>query len=89
MLALSYLFGMILGSVLLILPFATKDVGVETGITAKNINDSYISDCTIETDQIALIPDSYIDITAEKIRIYKELDSTSDDRSLEIGRAHV
>ena len=41
------------------------------------------SDCTIETDQLALIPDSYIDVTAEKIRIYKELDSLSSDKDLE------
>ena len=32
---------------------------------------------------MALIPDSYIDITAEKIRIYKELDSTRDDKTLQ------
>lgn len=72
-----------------ILAEAMEELGVETGITAKNINDSYISDCTIETDQIALIPDSYIDITAEKIRIYKELDSTSDDRSLEVMKTKM
>ncbi|MBO5194804.1 MAG: transcription-repair coupling factor, partial [Bacteroidales bacterium] len=53
------------------------------GMASRNVNDSYVSDCTIETDQLALIPDSYIDVTAEKIRIYKELDSTKDDRSLE------
>jgi transcription-repair coupling factor (superfamily II helicase) len=45
--------------------------------------DNYVSDCTIETDQLALIPDSYIDVTAEKIRIYKELDSLSSDKDLE------
>ncbi len=72
-----------------ILAEAMEELGVETGITAKNINDSYISDCTIETDQIALIPDSYIDITAEKIRIYKELDSTSDDRSLDVMKTKM
>lgn len=65
-----------------ILAEAMEELGVETGMTSGNVNDSYVSDCTIETDQIALIPDSYIDITAEKIRIYKELDSTKDDKSL-------
>ena len=39
--------------------------------------------CTIETDQLALIPDSYIDMTAEKIRIYKELDSLTSDKEME------
>ena len=55
---------------------------METGLTSKNVSDSYVSDCTIETDQLALIPDSYIDMTAEKIRIYKELDSLSSEKEL-------
>ncbi|MBO5707947.1 MAG: transcription-repair coupling factor, partial [Bacteroidales bacterium] len=50
-----------------ILAEAMEELGVETGLTSKNKKDSYVSDCTIETDQLALIPDSYIDITAEKI----------------------
>ena len=52
-------------------------------MATKNQNDSYVSDCTIETDQLALIPDSYIDVTAEKIRIYKELDSLSSDKDMD------
>lgn len=66
-----------------VLAEAMEELGVETGMASRNVNDSYVADCTIETDQLALIPDSYIDVTAEKIRIYKELDSTKDDRSLE------
>ena len=66
-----------------ILAEAMEELGVETGLTSKNKKDSYVSDCTIETDQLALIPDSYIDITAEKIRIYKELDSLSSDKELD------
>lgn len=65
-----------------ILAEAMEELGVETGMTSRNINDTFVSDCTIETDQIALIPDTYIDITVEKIRIYKELDSAADDRIL-------
>jgi transcription-repair coupling factor (superfamily II helicase) len=56
---------------------------METGISSKASSDNYVSDCTIETDQLALIPDDYIDITAEKIRIYKELDSLSSDKEME------
>ena len=66
-----------------ILAEAMEELGVETGLTSKNTSDSYASDCTIETDQIALIPDSYIDMTAEKIRIYKELDSMTSEKELE------
>ena len=61
---------------------AMEELGVETGITTRSTNESFVSDCTIETDQLALIPDSYIDMTAEKIRIYKELDSISSEKGL-------
>ena len=66
-----------------ILAEAMEELGMESGITSRNTDDNYVSDCTIETDQLALIPDSYIDMTAEKIRIYKELDSTTSDKELE------
>ena len=63
-----------------ILSEAMEELGMETGLASRNVSESYVADCTIETDQVALIPDSYINMTAEKIRIYKELDSlTSDD----------
>ena len=65
-----------------ILAEAMEELGVETGIVTKNSNESFISDCTIETDQLALIPDTYIDLTAEKIRIYKELDSLTSEKEL-------
>lgn len=66
-----------------ILSEAMEELGVETGLTSRNVNESYISDCTIETDQVALIPDSYISMTAEKIRIYKELDSMVSDEGID------
>ena len=66
-----------------ILAEAMEELGVETGIISKSNDDNYISDCTIETDQLALIPDSYIDVTAEKIRIYKELDSFTSEKEIE------
>ena len=66
-----------------ILAEAMEELGMETGISSKASSDNYVSDCTIETDQLALIPDDYIDITAEKIRIYKELDSLSSDKEME------
>ena len=66
-----------------ILAEAMEELGVETGMSTRTQEESFIPDCTIETDQMALIPDSYIDITAEKIRIYKELDSTQDDKTLQ------
>ena len=52
-----------------ILAEAMEELGVETGISTVHTDESFVEDCTIETDQPAMIPDSYIDITAEKIRI--------------------
>lgn len=72
-----------------ILSEAMEELGVETGVTQTSGDDNFVSDCTIETDQLALIPDGYIDITAEKIRIYKELDSISDEKSLERYRKQL
>ena len=72
-----------------ILAEAMEELGVETGIKTKAENDCYIEDCTIETDQPAFIPDDYIDINAEKIRIYKQLDSITSDKELERFRSQM
>ncbi len=66
-----------------ILAEAMEELGVETGLTTKGAGENYVYDCTIETDQLALIPDTYIDVTAEKIRIYKELDSLSSEKEMD------
>ena len=66
-----------------ILAEAMEELGMETGISAKSSDSGFSSDCTIETDHLALIPDSYIDMTAEKIRLYKELDSLSSEKEIE------
>ena len=66
-----------------ILSEAMEELGVETGLTARLTRDNYVKDCTIDTDQQAMIPDDYIDVTAEKIRIYKDLDSTTSDEQLD------
>ena len=65
-----------------ILAEAMEELGVESGISTRSTDENYVSDCTIETDQLALIPDGYIDMTAEKIRIYKELDSLTSDKEI-------
>ena len=70
-----------------ILSEAMEELGVETGLTSRNVRESFVEDCTVETDQPALIPDSYIDVTAEKIRLYKQLDALDDDREIDrLGR---
>ncbi len=72
-----------------ILAEAMEELGVETGIVSRSNTENYVYDCTIETDQLALIPDSYIDITAEKIRIYKELDSLASEKELDRMRTRL
>ena len=66
-----------------ILAEAMEELGMENGTVSRSHDENYVSDCTIDTDQLALIPDTYIDMTAEKIRIYKELDSMTSDREME------
>ena len=72
-----------------ILAEAMEEIGVETGITTGRKEESFVKDCTVETDQIAVIPDSYMDITAEKIRIYKQLDSLSSDKEIDRARERL
>ena len=72
-----------------ILAEAMEELGMETGITTSRTDDNYVADCTIETDQLALIPDSYIDVTAEKIRIYKELDSLTSDKEMDMMKSRL
>jgi len=72
-----------------ILSEAMEELGVETGMKSRGSGDTYSNDCTVETDQIAMIPDSYIDITAEKIRIYKQLDNLSRDKDIEAFRGSL
>ncbi|MGM9787818.1 MAG: transcription-repair coupling factor [Candidatus Cryptobacteroides sp.] len=66
-----------------ILAEAMEELGVEIGKSIPASRRKFASDCSIETDQQALIPDDYMDITAEKIRIYKQLDSFSDEREID------
>ena len=72
-----------------ILSEAMEELGVETGIVRKSSRSNYNADCTVETDQPAMIPDDYIDITAEKIRIYKQLDSMFTDKEIDILAAQL
>jgi len=73
-----------------ILAEAMEEIGIETGIVTNTTSDkTYVSDCTVETDQVALIPDDYIDITAEKIRIYKQLDSLENDKEIDRLKLHL
>ncbi len=66
-----------------ILSEAMEELGMETGIQVHQGTEKFVDDCTIETDKTAHIPDDYIDITAEKIRIYKILDAQTDEKEID------
>ena len=72
-----------------ILSEAMEELGVDTGMTAAKTSGSFMVESTIETDQVALIPDSYIDITAEKIRIYKQLDGMTSEKEMELVKERL
>ena len=72
-----------------ILSEAMEELGVETGIQLRPGVEKYVDDCTIETDKPAHIPDDYIDITAEKIRIYKILDAQTDEKEIDRVGAQI
>ena len=62
-----------------ILMEAMEELGVESGGVISSGPEAVKVDCSLETDQPAYIPDDYISITAEKIRIYKQLDAMRSD----------
>ena len=72
-----------------ILAEAMEELGVETGIDTGRGKGRFADDCTIETDCSAFIPDGYIDISSEKIRIYKQLDSMTSDKEIDRLRSHI
>ena len=72
-----------------ILSEAMEELGVETGISVNKDNGNVTIDCTIETDQLAMIPDGYIDIPVEKMRIYKEMDSVTSEREADRMKKNI
>lgn len=58
------------------------DVQPKTNSLMPFANNKYVSDCAIDTDLELLIPDSYVSLTSEKIRLYKELDAISTEEQL-------
>lgn len=45
--------------------------------------DDYVSDCTIDTDLEILIPDSYVEIIAERLSLYSRLDNCEKEEELQ------
>lgn len=66
-----------------ILSEAFEEIKASHGIREEKEQQSFVTDCIIDTDLQLLIPDEYIDVQAEKIRVYRELDDISDEKGLE------
>lgn len=62
---------------------AVEELGIETGVEVGRSQPSFTRDCSIETSFQAYIPDDYLNIQAEKIRLYKQLDSMSSEKELD------
>ncbi len=57
--------------------------GAERLTVAGGDSDRWVDDCTIETDRPAGLPDTYIGHSAEKLSLYRRLDSLSTDAELD------
>ena len=68
---------------------AVEELGIETGVEIGGAKREFTFDCTIDTSFQAYIPDDYIGVTAEKLRIYKQLDSFSSEKELDRLRAQL
>lgn len=51
--------------------------------SATDSRQDYITDCVIETDFEILIPETYVENISERVRLYRELDNISDEKSLD------
>ena len=68
---------------------AIEELGIETGVDIGGVKREFTFDCTIDTNFPAFIPDDYIGVTAEKLRIYKQLDSFGSEKELDRLRAQL
>jgi transcription-repair coupling factor (superfamily II helicase) len=65
-------------------PYSLKTIfPSELNVPRLGAGAAYLSDCSIDTDMELMIPDSYVSLTAEKIRLYKDLDNVMDEPQLQ------
>lgn len=48
-----------------------------------SVRQGFVTDCVIESDFEALIPDSYVENISERVRLYRELDNITEEKQLE------
>jgi transcription-repair coupling factor (superfamily II helicase) len=66
-----------------------KDLFVEEKEKPGGEKIRFVSDCTIDTDLEVLIPDEYVDSIAERIRLYREMDSLKTEEQIEDFKAKL
>ncbi|MBT3747565.1 MAG: transcription-repair coupling factor [Bacteroidetes bacterium] len=64
---------------------ATGDVGT----WGRGDQSLFVHDTSIDSDLAVLFPESYIESTSERIRLYRELDEISDEDALQIYTEHL
>ena len=49
----------------------------------------YVAECNVETDIVAYFPDEYVPTSAERMNLYRELDSIADQQTLDTYKARL
>lgn len=55
---------------------------IANGQEPPEVDENYVTECRVDTDFDLYIPDEYVNVESEKLRLYKELDSMEDDASI-------
>lgn len=72
-----------------ILSEAVEEIRAEKGLEHTPLmaggkkKDEFVTDCSIDTDLEVLIPDEYVSVISEKIRLYKEMDTVENNKELD------
>ncbi len=56
--------------------------GGEGQMAALPENMTYVTDCQVETDQVALLPDRYVGQVSEKLQLYRRLDGITSEQEM-------
>ena len=62
----------------------TPKYGTQEAHLTKELSKAWVNDVTIDTDLTVLLPNSYIESTSERIKIYRELDEIKEEAHLQL-----
>jgi len=72
-----------------ILKETMTEVRMERGVEDDDTRNSFSIDTTVDTDLELYIPDTYVNVPSEKIRLYRELDNITSENAIKPFIAHV